>query len=193
MTRTRVLFGRRRFQLLGVLAAVLVAAAAVYGSGASFTSTSANASNVFTGGILEMANDQAGAVLTVERMVPGEVREGTVTIQNTGDVVGNFFLEPITITGATANFDGKLQLRIDTGWGYDLYEGPLSDLAQIDLGYWQPNESRSYTFIVSFPDTGRGANGVGNENSFQNAMTTARFDWTAISVPDAFVSPTAGN
>lgn len=183
MTRTRSLFGKRRFQLLGSLAAVLVAASVVYGSGANFTSTSANASNVFSGGNLQMSNGTNGAVLSVARMVPAEVRNGSVTIANTGDVAGQFYLEPVTMSDVTAGFGTKLQLQIDednNGTTTTIYQGSLDGLTQLDRGIWQPGDQRTYTFTLTFPDAGKGA-----DNSYKGATATAQFDWTAISVADA--------
>ena len=181
MTRTQSIFGKRRFQLLGALGAVVVAATAVYGSGANFTSTSANASNVFTGGNLQMSNNQSGAIMTVAKMVPAEVRNGAVTIQNTGDVAGEFYLEPVVISGATASFDSKLQLTITEGTN-TVYSGSLNGLQQVDLGLWQPQASHTYDFTLTFPDGGTGA-----DNSYKAATATAQFNWTAVSKPDATI------
>lgn len=184
MTRRSSLLGRRRFQLLGALAAVLVAASLAFLSGADFTSASANAANVFSSGILRMSDDSSGAVLTVNRMVPAEVRSGSVTLRNTGDVAGAFSLQPVTIADATPGFDSTLQLKINDG-SVTVYDGPLNGLTRVDLGIWRPEESHTYTCTVTFPDGDTGA-----DNSYQGATTTAHFDWVAVSVPDG--TPQAG-
>ena len=58
MKRFKILFGQRRLQVLVALAALLLAVSVVIGSGASFTSTSANPSNVFTAGNLSHSNSK---------------------------------------------------------------------------------------------------------------------------------------
>jgi hypothetical protein len=190
MKRIKILFGQRRFQVLATLTGVIMAVAVVMASGASFTAHSANADNVFSAGKLAMVNTPNGMSVTVNNMVPGETRDGTVTIANTGDVQGDFFLEPVTISGDSmgGKFADELQILITDEGGKEIYKGSLSGLEQVKLGVWQPKAENTYTFHVSFPDTGRTASTtageapIGNENDYMGAITTARFDWTAVSV-----------
>jgi hypothetical protein len=181
MKRTKVLFGQRRFQLLVSLAALVVAVMVVVGSGASFTAHSANPSNVYSAGTLAMSNTPTGINVAVEKWVPGDLHNGTVKIENTGNVQGHFYLEPVTISGNTKGFAQDLQLQIKDG-DTIVYSGALSGLIQEDLGIWKAGESHTYAFIISFPDQGRDSKGVGLDNDFMGATTTAQFDWTAVSV-----------
>jgi len=184
MKRFKVLFGQRRFQVLATMAVLLLAASVVVASGASFTSQSANAANVFSSGTLAMTNTPTGFTATVSHMVPADSYTGTIVIQNTGTVQGNFYLQPVTITGDTLGFADDLQLVITDG-GTQVYSGSLSGLAQEDLGTWAADESHTYTFKVTFPDQNAGSPitiGDGADNAFMGASTTADFNWTTVSV-----------
>src|SRR5665647_3362805 len=88
MKRMKFLFGQRRMQVLLTLAVLLLAASVVIGSGASFTSTSANPGNIFTAGNLK--HTSTGEAMTVSKLKPDDkwVTAGTVTVTNTGDVDG---------------------------------------------------------------------------------------------------------
>ena len=104
-----------RTLLLG-LGTIGLAAAVTVGSGADFTSTSANPSNIFTAGTMTHFNSKAGAaILTASLMRPGDTASGTVDIQNTGSLSGNFSLAK-TVSAETAGFASKLTIVItDTG------------------------------------------------------------------------------
>jgi hypothetical protein len=202
MTRTKTLFSQKRFQLLATLTALLLAVGVVIASSASFTAKSANAENVFSAGKLAMTNTPNGMSVTVADMVPGDWHDGTVKIANTGSVQGQFFLEPVAITGDSLDgkFADQLQLTVTEldpsgvrvasvgpvvlPEGTVLYAGPLSGLEQIDLGIWKVDEAHEYAFNVTFPDQGRDENGDGVDNEFMGASTTAAFDWTAVSVSE---------
>ncbi len=182
MSRMKILLGKRRFHALATMAGVMVAISVVVGSGASFTAQTANPSNVFSAGTLAMSNTPTGMSTTISNMVPGDWHNGTVVIQNTGTVQGQFYLEPVVITADSKGFAAQLQLVVKDG-GTDIYSGSLAGLGQRDLGTWAAGESHTYAFTVTFPDQGRDANGVGLDNGFMGASTTAGFNWTAVSVP----------
>jgi hypothetical protein len=195
MKRIKILFGQRRFQVLATLTGVIMAVAVVVGSGASFTAHSANPSNVFSTGTLAMSNDANGMSVTVTNMVPGDQHTGSVTIQNTGDVQGHFFLEPVYVTEDTKKIAGYLDLSIVDENKNVVYEGKLSALPQEDLKTWAAGDKHTYTFKVSFPDAERvaginGAGGVGNHNQYVGATTTVDFNWTTVSVPVGEISGT---
>src|SRR5215210_6643474 len=78
-------------KMVGVLFALLLAAMMAVGSGANFNSTSVNPGNVVTPGNLMHDNKKDGsAVLTADKIKPGESKTGTVDIENTGDIDGVF-------------------------------------------------------------------------------------------------------
>ena len=186
MKRIKILFGQRRFQVLATLTGVVLAVAVVVGSGASFTAHSANPSNVFSTGTLAMTNTDTGMSTTISNLVPGDYRDASVTIKNSGDVQGDFFLEPVLVNENTKAIADQLDLTIKDG-NTVVYQGKLSGLPQEKLGVWASGDSHTYTFHVSFPDNGRtagiaGAGGVGNDNKYMGATTTVAFNWTAVSV-----------
>jgi len=181
MKQLRFMFGQSRFQLLLVVAAVAVATSAVFASGASFTAHTANASNVFSSGTLAMTNTPTGMSTTISNLVPGDFHSGTVVIKNTGDVQGHFYLEPVAITADTKGLAAQLNLVVKDG-ATEIYNGSLAGMTQQDLGVFAVNDSHTYTVKVTFPDQGRNVAGVGNDNAFMGATTTAAFNWTAVSI-----------
>jgi hypothetical protein len=75
----------------GLLAAALVLASAfLVGSGAVFTASSANPSNVWSAGTLTQSNSNEGAaIMSPSLLKPGDVKTGTVTIGNVGTIAAN--------------------------------------------------------------------------------------------------------
>jgi spore coat-associated protein N len=177
--------GRRFIVAGGILVATLVLASAfLVGSGAVFTSTSANPTNVFTAGTLTMSNDKASAaILTASLMKPTDVKTGTVTIKNTGDLSGDFTLamsKTADLAGANGgSLYGVLKLKIDDGTT-NVYNGNLKDFASKTLGTFAPNESHTYTFTVTFPDGSTPGGNTTGDNAYQGSSTTVEFDWTAV-------------
>ncbi|MEI7815167.1 MAG: TasA family protein [Coriobacteriia bacterium] len=179
MKRMRAMMGMGRFQLLVVMAAVVLAAGLVVGSGASFTAHTANAGNIFSTGTLNMSNTPSGMSTEITNMVPGDFHTGSVVIKNTGDVEGHFYLQPVVITGSTKLAD-QCDLLIKDG-STVVYDGKLSGLAQEDLGTWDANETHTYDFKVTFPDQVADAlKDISPDNQYMGLSVTAGFDWTAV-------------
>jgi hypothetical protein len=185
MKRFKFLFGQRRFQALMTIAAILLAASVVAASGANFTSTSANPSNVFTAGNLHHSNSKDGvAILTAEKMKPGATASGSVTLTNDGDIDGTFTLAK-TITanvpgGNGGDLGAVLDLTIKEG-AITVWTGKLgAAMGTLDLGTWAPNAAHTYDFTVSFPDSGTPGTNTTGDNAYKKSTVTARFDWTAV-------------
>jgi hypothetical protein len=176
-----------RTLLLG-LGTIGLAAAVTVGSGADFTSQSANLSNVFTAGTLTHSNNRPGAILTAANMRPGDTASGTVDIKNTGSLSGTFSLTK-TVTAETAAFASKLTIVItDTGdpactgtcpGPVQVYSGTVAAMGSQALGAFAAGETHRYSFVVTFPATG--APGAGADNAYQGASTTVTYLWTAAS------------
>jgi hypothetical protein len=176
-----------RTLLLG-LGTIGLAAAVTVGSGADFTSQSANLSNVFTAGTLTHSNNRPGAILTAANMRPGDTASGTVDIKNTGSLSGTFSLTK-TVTAETAAFASKLTIVItDTGdpactgtcpGPVQVYSGTVAAMGSQALGAFAAGETHRYSFVVTFPATG--APGTGADNAYQGASTTVTYLWTAAS------------
>jgi spore coat-associated protein N len=182
MKRMRVLISQRRMMVLVTLTVLVLAATALVASSASFTATSANPGNMFTAGILDMSNTPSTGFFTVDKMIPNQTASGTVTIQNTGDVAGNFYLAK-AVSAETKSFGDKLDLTI-TGPGVN-WTGKVNTAfasGRLSLGSIAPGaaNARTYTFTVHFPDTGVDGTGIGNDNGYMGGTVTASFTWTAV-------------
>jgi spore coat-associated protein N len=166
-------------KMVGVLFALLLAAMMAVGSGANFNSTSANTGNVVTAGNLKHTN--TGALLNVSKIKPGETKsQGSVTIQNTGDIDGVFTLAKTVQADSTAPanpFAGKLRVKIvDTSDGYVVYDGVLGSMPASDARTIAPGDTRTFTFDVTFPDGGTG----GADNAYKGASVTVDYNWEAV-------------
>jgi hypothetical protein len=162
------------------LAVLLLSAAVVIGSGANFTSQSANPGNMFTAGNLKHFNSlDTFAILTMDKMKPTDSITGSVTLTNDGDVPGDFTLTK-TVTANTLGLTGgdfrtKLDLVISEGVT-PVWSGKIGGaLSGLSLGTWAVGESHTYDFLVTFPDGGAG----GADNPYKSASVTVRFQWDA--------------
>ena len=184
MKRMRFLFGQRRMQVLLTLAVLLLAVSVVIGSGANFTSQSANAGNIFTAGNLSHFNNKDGAyILRATLMKPGDTVTGSVALTNDGDIPGNFSFAKVMGTNVLGtgggDFRTKLDLTIKEG-ATTIWTGKIGDAipaAAMNLGTWAPTAPHTYDFTVTFPDGGSG----GADNAYKKASITVEFDWTAVS------------
>jgi spore coat-associated protein N len=175
-------------KLVGALFALMLAVAMAVGSGASFNAKTANANNAFTAGNLAHTNSGNGAIMTADKMKPGDSINGTVDIVNTGDINGVFTLgkSGLTDTPSSPAFSGKLDLKVE-----DLgsptaspaptpvvkYNGKLGAMGATALGTFTPNEKHRYKFTLTFPDGGTG----GADNAYKGAATSVQFDWESVS------------
>jgi spore coat-associated protein N len=180
---------------LGALLTLLLAAAAVVGSGADFTASSANPSNTFSSGTLTIGNTKEGtAILIASNLRPGGAAStGTVDIQNSGSLSGTFTLArtaPVDSDGANP-LSSKLNLTVvdcgqfagattpTCGDGDDatLYSG--GTIAQMgtaghavsSLGSFAGGDKHRYQFTVALD----GSAG----NAFQGDTSTVEFDFNA--------------
>jgi spore coat-associated protein N len=193
MSRLRLLAANPRLAL-GALLTLLLAAAAVVGSGADFTASSANPSNTFAAGTMTILNSKEGtAVLSATNLRPGNSANGTVDIQNSGSLSGAFTLTRTTpVDSDTTNpLSGKLNLTIvDCGtWsgatpptcgdGDDVTKYTGGTVAQMGttghtvsaLGTYAASEKHRYQFTVTL-DTSAG-------NVYQGDTSNVEFDWNA--------------
>lgn len=162
----------RRFPILVPLASLLASAALVAGSGAEFTSQTANPANITASGTLTQANSKDSVAIFVgENLRPGDETTGEVTITNTGSLAGTFTL---TETDVTNTFSaGVLSLTItDTTAAAVVYTGAFGAAGSISLGSFAAGEARTYLFSVVLSAT------AGNADQGQTAG--ALYQWDAI-------------
>lgn len=194
MSRLKVLADRPRLAL-GALLTLLLAAAAVVGSGADFTASSANPSNTFASGTLTIANSKEGtAVLAATNLKPGGTAAvGTVDIENTGSLSGAFTLSrttPVDSDGSNP-LSGKLNITVvdcgtfsgstapTCGDGDDVTKYSGGTIAQMGtaghlisgLGTYAADEQHRYQFTVQLD----GSAG----NPYQGDSSSVEFDWNA--------------
>ena len=113
MSRLQVLAAQPRIAL-GALLTLLLAAAAVVGSGADFTASSANPSNTFASGTMSILNSKEGtAVLSASNLRPAATPvTGTVDIENTGSLSGAFTLTRSTPVDSDAGNPMSAKLNV---------------------------------------------------------------------------------
>lgn len=158
---------------------VIVAAAAAVGSGADFSSHSANPANTFASGSLLQSNSKSGvAIVTGSNLKPGDVRSGEVTITNTGSLAGTFKLSE---SNASNGFGaGNMSLKIDDVTGskvVNVYGGDIGKVPGegIVLGSYAAGEARTYRFTATFNKEA--------PNSDQGKVAKADYEWDAVPTP----------
>jgi hypothetical protein len=192
MSRVRVLAANPRLAL-GALLTLLLAAAAVVGSGADFTASSANPANTFAAGTLSITNSNEGtAVLSASGLRPNGSAVGTVDIQNSGDLSGAFTVSrtaPVDSDNANP-LSAKLNLTIVDcgsfasgtpvcGDGDDVTKYNGGTIAQMGtvghtvsaLGTFAGGEKHRYQFTVQLDGTAG--------NVYQGDSSSVEFDWNA--------------
>jgi spore coat-associated protein N len=185
MQRAAVLWRASPGRLVAALFALMLAAAMAVGSGANFNSTSANPGNIVTAGNLSHSNSKPGAaILTVDKMKPGDSQNGTAEIANDGDIAGNFSVAS-SVTDNAGGKGGKLSTMLDlkveditnAGNPVSTYNGKLAGFASTALGKWTAGEKHTYRFTVSWP----GNNSSDVDNTFMGSKVTADFKWESTS------------
>jgi hypothetical protein len=179
-SRWRVLSKNPRRLIIALVLMAIAIGVAVFAT-ATFTTSSANAGNLVAAGTLAV-DSGSSAILTANNMVPGDSRNGTVSVQNTGSVSGNFSLttENLQDTPATPAFSAIIDLEIrdvtDTANPNVVYRGKLNAVGTVSLGNWAANAKHDYRFTVTFPDQGAAI-----DNKYKGASTTLTFRWNAVS------------
>jgi hypothetical protein len=175
---------------LGALLTMLLAAAAVVGSGADFTAHSANPSNTFASGTLSILNSEEGrAVLTASNLRPGgPAQPGSVDIRNTGSLSGAFALSRSTPvdSGSTAPLSQKLNITVvdcgDFSGGTPtcdvgdptLYSGTLAGMGTTALGDYDANEQHRYRFTVQLDGSA--------DDDYQGGSSEVTFNFDAAQI-----------
>lgn len=189
MSRTKALWASSPRKIMAALFAVMAATALAVGSGANFSSTSANPSNVLAAGTMSQSNSKDGAaVLTANNLKPGDSTSGTVDIKNTGDVNGAFTLLQSNVVDLPAlpAFSQLLTLKVeDLGdpacvsscpAAQTVYTGDVYDMASLPLGTFAPGVTHRYRFTATFPN-GTSA----HDNPYAGAETTVDYSFESTS------------
>ncbi len=170
----RFLTRNPRRSLAAILTALMATAVAV-GSGADFSSHSANPANTFSSGTLVQSNSKSGvAIVTGSNLKPGDVRSGEVTITNTGSLAGSFKLAESSASNGFGAGDMTLKIEDVTGSKTtDIYSGDIGKVPAggIALGSYAAGEARTYRFTTTFAE--------GSPNSDQGKVAKADYEWDA--------------
>ena len=181
MTRLHALTAHPR-RTLAALAVVLAAVGITAGSGANFTASAANPGNVFATGTLSIVNTPATALFTANGLKPGDVTTGTVDVQNTGSLAGDFALKTSGASGYAALL-GQLDLVVaDCGaWTTTVpscttgtttvYSGKVNALTNQALGSYAGGLKHRYKFTVTLPSS--------TDDTFQGKSAQVDFTWSA--------------
>ena len=189
MSRIKVVASSPKLLLVS-LAAVLAAVGLAVGSGASFTSHSANPANTFSAGNLAQTNSSNGAVLTASKIKPGDAAStGTVTITNSGDVPGTFTLTKANVADTAGPngglLSGKLSVLIQdvtvAGSPTTVYTGTIGSMPSQSLGTFAAGAARTYKFSVTFPDGGTPASSTTGDNAYKGSSLSVDYAWDSAS------------
>ena len=162
-------------KILLPLATALAAGAIAVGSGATFTSTSANSLSAVTSGTLSQSNSKDDAALfNLTNIKPGDTVNGALTIRNTGSLPATFSL---TETASTNGFAGSALTLVVTNTTTDttVYSGTfggLVDGTKNDLGLIAPGASNNFAFSVKLA--------ADAPNSQQGKTASASYTWDSI-------------
>jgi hypothetical protein len=184
MQRVSALWQASPRKVVAALCVLMLAAMMAVASGASFTSTSANAGNVVATGVMTHTNSKPGAILTIDNLMPGHSDHGTVTLTNTGDADGLFTLSKSNVVNSdgTHPLSAKLDLVVtDTTTGDTVYTGKVGNMPASPAGTIAPGASHTYDFVVTFPDGGKPASATSGDNVFQDASVTVDYAWESVS------------
>lgn len=191
MQRVTALWQASPLKLVSALFVLTLAAMMAVASGASFTSTSANAGNIVTAGNLSHSNSKApGAILSVSGLTPGQSQSGTVDLTNTGDVDGVFTVSKANVLDSdTVNpLSAKLDLLVEDlgspsapSAPVTKYSGKLGSMGAVSLGTYTSGAAHRYRFTVSFPDGGTPAGPTSGDNVYKGDNVTVDYNWESVS------------
>jgi hypothetical protein len=142
-------------------------------------------------GAVSITNTHAGQALFDAQLArPGEGISGTVTIGNDGDVAGDFTVRPTALHDTPGPNGGLLSERLelvlfdvtDVNDAKTLFAGTPADLAQVDLGTFEPGEERDYLVAATLPGAA--------DNAYQGSTMRLGFNWRATATPASSPSPT---
>ena len=125
-------------------------------TGASFTATSTNPTNTANSATLSMSNNKpnAGDLVNVTNLVPGDTMNRTVIITNSGNV-GFTYVASISAVANTllwSDTTNGLQVTVLRG-ATTLYTGPLKNMALAASGTIAAGGTDTLTYNFTFPST----------------------------------------
>ncbi|MBD8606780.1 hypothetical protein IFT73_07920 [Aeromicrobium sp. CFBP 8757] len=162
-------------KILLPLATLVAAGAIAVGSGATFTSTSANTISSVTSGTLTQSNSKANAaIFNLTNIKPGDVVNGSLTIKNTGSLPATFSLTETSSANAftATNLTMTITNTTTNKVVYTGTFGGLVDGTKNDLGLVAPGVSNDYTFSVKLDQA--------TPNTDQGKTASAAYQWDSV-------------
>ena len=125
-------------------------------TGASFTATSTNPTNTVNAATLTMSNNKpnAGDLVNVTNLVPGDTMNRTVVITNSGNVNFTYVASVSAVANTLLWSDLTYGLQVSVKRGVTvLYTGALKNLALAASGTIAPAGTDTLTYDFTFPAT----------------------------------------
>lgn len=171
MDRVRLLLRSRRWPLLAALALLSLALGLAMFSGAKFTSKSANSASLVAGSLQLSSSKPDQAIVSPSGMKPGDSSEGTINIGNPGEASGTVTLKAVGLSGTALASVLNLKIEDTTGGGSaQKYSGTLAAFSSANLGSFAAATTRSYKFVLSWPEASK-------EASLQGTSTSLTLQW----------------
>lgn len=170
--------GSDGWRSLAALALAGVAVSSSAFSDAAFTAAAtANPGTSYAAGTVQVTNSKAGSqIADTSGMRPGQSRQGTVQVTNSGTVGATFSLQATGLTDNPSSpaLSSVMDLKVEniTGSAQTVYDGKLGSFSQAALGSFTPGEARTYRFTYSWP-------AADTNPALQGATTSSSFRWKA--------------
>ncbi|MGJ9411628.1 TasA family protein [Aeromicrobium sp. CF4.19] len=162
-------------KILVPLATLVAAGAVVIGSGATFTSTTANSVSSVTSGSLSHTNSKAdAAIFDLGNIKPGDVVNGGLVITNTGSLDAAFSLTETSSTNGFASDNLTLEIT-NTTTGDEVFSGTFGELVdgqKSALGTITAGDANSFVFSVTLDQDA--------PNSQQGKTASAAYQWDSV-------------
>jgi hypothetical protein len=172
---------RKLRKALVPLTTLAAAGALAVGSGANFSSNSANAASVVASGTLTQSNSKANAaIFNVSNIKPGDAVNGDVTITNTGSLPAVF---SVTEAGTNGFVDKTNLVMTVTQNGATVWTGTFGTMGTQALGTFAAGEARTYRFSTTL----KGSAG----NAEQGKSANASYSWDAAQTSNVTVNQPA--
>ncbi len=165
------------------LTTLAAAGALAIGSGANFTSNSANPNSIVASGTLTQTNSKTGAaVFNISNIKPGDTVGGQVTITNTGTLPAVMSVTESAFASTFSATSGSpatptLNLVVTEG-SNTIYSGAFGSMSTVALGTFTAGQAKTYKFTVTFNqaatnvDQGKTASATYTWNGAQTSNVT---------------------
>lgn len=156
--------------VLAVILTMTASALALGGRGSESRPALESPTILSAAGEIRIGNSRTGqAVIEARNMLPGQVRQGEVTISNPN-------LQPLTMSLESRlvgdpKLAAGLNLMISRPGRGSLYAGRLAAMPRLPLGELAPGERRLYRFVLELPR--------GSDNDLQGRRGSLDLTWSA--------------